>query len=137
MRTLESLYYLAQNHLEEITSRDSDIASVPHISQWEAYLGDSENAFSLLETLLERMYQLQLQQVHFTTALFIFPSYRFHYVRQLITNFHQPKSTLLLMISAFIGDAWERLYQHALDTGYRFLSYGDACLLKRNDHIAK
>ena len=83
----------------------------------------------LLEKLLERMHELHLETLFFSTALFIIPSYTFHYTSRLITNFHQPKSTLLLMISAFVGEAWKELYKHALESGYRFLSYGDACLL--------
>ena len=62
------------------------------------------------------------------TRLIILPTYTRHVVSGLITNFHQPKSTLLLLISNFLGDEWHRIYRHALDNDYRFLSYGDANL---------
>ena len=61
----------------------------------------------------------------------IMPGYRFRVVNSLITNFHQPKSTLLLLVSAFIGEDWRRAYRYALDNGFRFLSYGDSSLLIR------
>lgn len=128
VRTLESLYYLALNHLHEITDNPSE-EQLPHIDQWEPYQGETEDSYMLLEKLLERMHELHLETLFFSTALFIIPSYTFHYTSRLITNFHQPKSTLLLMISAFVGEAWKELYKHALESGYRFLSYGDACLL--------
>lgn len=68
-----------------------------------------------------------------STRVIIAPGYEYKVVDGIITNFHQPKSTLLLLVSAFIGDDWQRMYRHALDDGeYRFLSYGDACLLLRD-----
>jgi S-adenosylmethionine:tRNA ribosyltransferase-isomerase len=63
------------------------------------------------------------------TQLLIAPGYRFRVARGLVTNFHQPRSTLLLLIAAWMGDAWKAMYRHALDGGYRVLSYGDGCLL--------
>ena len=62
------------------------------------------------------------------TRIIIAPGYTYRIVSAIITNFHQPQSTLLLLVSAFIGDAWRDIYTHALDSDYRFLSYGDACL---------
>lgn len=62
------------------------------------------------------------------TRIIIAPGYRYRIVDAIITNFHQPQSTLLLLVSAFLGDEWRHIYTHALDNGYRFLSYGDACL---------
>lgn len=62
------------------------------------------------------------------TRIIIAPGYRYRIVDAMITNFHQPQSTLLLLVSAFLGDEWRNIYNHALDNGYRFLSYGDACL---------
>ncbi len=62
------------------------------------------------------------------TQLIIIPSYQYRVVKGMITNFHQPRSTLLLLVSAFIGDKWKEVYQYALENNFRFLSYGDACL---------
>ena len=69
-----------------------------------------------------------LEYVTGSTQLMIAPSYRFKMMKGIVTNFHQPKSTLLLLISAYLGDEWRNLYRHALESGYRFLSYGDANL---------
>lgn len=129
VRTIESLYYLAQNHFDEIGNSPTSEHFLPHIGQWEAYEGDREEEFELIRKLLQKMEGTGLHSLYFSTALFIIPGYRYHYISRLITNFHQPKSTLLLMISAFIGDDWQGIYHHALKEGYRFLSYGDACLL--------
>lgn len=132
VRTLESLYYLAQNHLDELTNNPIE-SPLPHIDQWEPYLGNKEEGYSLLKKLLNKMNELHIENLFYSTALFIIPGYNFHYTSQLITNFHQPKSTLLLMISAFIGETWEKIYQYALEHKYRFLSYGDACLFTRKN----
>ena len=64
-----------------------------------------------------------------TTSIFIFPGYKFQLVDGLITNFHQPGSTLVLLIAALVGEGWKKIYQEALDSNYRFLSYGDSSLL--------
>lgn len=131
VRTLESLYYLALNHIDEISSYN-DTGHLPHVEQWEPYQDESDsqpNGYDLLEKLLAVMQQRLLTSVSFTTSLFIVPGYQFHFCSLLITNFHQPKSTLLLMIAAFVGEGWREVYRHALDGGYRFLSYGDATLL--------
>ncbi len=69
------------------------------------------------------------------TQIFIVPGFKFRIVDWMITNFHQPKSTLLLLISAFVGDDWVKIYQHALNGGYRFLSYGDGSLIKGKKNI--
>ncbi len=66
------------------------------------------------------------------TRIIIAPGYDYRIVDAMITNFHQPQSTLLLLVSAFVGDEWQRIYTHALDNGYRFLSYGDACLFYKH-----
>ncbi len=137
VRTIESLYYVALNHINSINEQHGQCAeSIPHINQWEPYNAlYNPDGYELLQQLIQRMEQFGLQQLLYSTALFIIPGYKFHYTSHLITNFHQPKSTLLLMISAFIGDAWVHVYQHALDNEYRFLSYGDASLLvTKNEH---
>jgi S-adenosylmethionine:tRNA ribosyltransferase-isomerase len=68
-------------------------------------------------------------EITLETRIYIFPGYKFHICEGLITNFHLPKSTLLLLVSAFIGDNWQKVYEEALKNGYRFLSYGDVSLL--------
>ena len=82
-----------------------------------------------MSALLSKMDSLSLEEVVFSTALLIAPGYTFCVVGGMVTNFHQPKSTLLLMISAFLGEEWERIYDYALSHDYRFLSYGDGSLL--------
>jgi S-adenosylmethionine:tRNA ribosyltransferase-isomerase len=73
------------------------------------------------------------EDINCNTQIMILPSYKFKIVDELITNFHQPKSTLLLLVSAFTeGAGWKKIYRHALENGYRFLSYGDSSLLLRN-----
>jgi S-adenosylmethionine:tRNA ribosyltransferase-isomerase len=70
-----------------------------------------------------------LPQLITTTQLLITPGYRWRLCRGLITNFHQPESTLLLLVASLVGENWRKVYQYALDRGFRFLSYGDGCLL--------
>lgn len=130
VRTLESLYYIGLNHLAEIgQTEESD--TVPVVSQWEPYssVGELPSTQEVLQRILNRMNEKGLNELIFSTALLIAPSYQFHIVTGLVTNFHQPHSTLLLMIGAFIGEDWKRVYQYALDNDYRFLSYGDGSLL--------
>ena len=79
--------------------------------------------------LLDRMERLGMQRLVTTTQLLIGPGYNWKMVGGLVTNFHQPESTLLLLIASFIGEDWRRLYAYALEHGFRFLSYGDGCLL--------
>lgn len=132
VRTLESLYYLATHHLEEIKTYCT-AQILPHINQWEPYqpIKNEVSDNEALQQLCHTMKQLHLQHISYTTSLIIVPGYKFHYCNGMVTNFHQPKSTLLLMVSAFIGEAWEMVYQHALEHNYRFLSYGDASFYVR------
>jgi S-adenosylmethionine:tRNA ribosyltransferase-isomerase len=74
-----------------------------------------------------------MQALHASTQIIIAPGYQFKIVKQLVTNFHQPQSTLLLLVSAFTQNHWREIYQHALSHGYRFLSYGDSSLLTHDD----
>lgn len=131
VRTLESLYLLAYNHIDEIKTYASD-GRLPHIDQWEAYhhnVKENTSPTEVLTELLRTMEKLGITSISFTTALLIVPGFKFHITNALITNFHQPKSTLLLMIAALVGEHWKKIYRHALQSGYRFLSYGDACLI--------
>jgi len=86
-----------------------------------------------LSALLDFMDRNQQTQWMAQTELLIMPSYRFRFCDALITNFHQPKSTLLVLVSALIGDAWKEIYADAVEKNYRFLSYGDACLFFKKE----
>ena len=86
-----------------------------------------------LSTLLTWMQSHQMNQLITSTQLMIVPGYTFKIANGLVTNFHQPKSTLLLIIAAITGDEWKSIYQHAIDNQYRFLSYGDGCFFTINE----
>ena len=123
-RTLESLYWIGMMLYEDgMELRDL------HVRQWYPYEThpslSTEEALSLILTYLD---QHQLTLLEASTALMIAPGYPMKVITGLITNFHQPKSTLLLLVSALIGDRWRNAYQYALDHDFRFLSYGDSCL---------
>ena len=127
VRTLESLSALAWR----IKCRgDAECERV--IGQWELYDIPAEfGGREALHTLIEYMEQRELTQMKAATQIMITPlGYRFRIVRYIITNFHQPKSTLLLLVSAYVGEDWHRIYDYALANGFRFLSYGDSSLLK-------
>lgn len=125
LRTLESLYWLGIK-----TAQAGSLQT--ELAQWEAYdlAGDLTYKESLT-VLLRELERTDGDTLSCRTALLIRPGYRFRSADALITNFHQPRSTLILLVAAFIGDDWRRVYQHALDNGYRFLSYGDSSLLWR------
>lgn len=128
VRSLESLYQLALCILHNPTISPSELA----VEQWSAYNEHSDTAPSTaeaLEVLMDYMDRFGLIRLSFPTSILIAPGYRFRLVRGLITNFHQPQSTLLLLIGAFLGKDWRKVYNHALAEGYRFLSYGDSSLL--------
>lgn len=124
MRTLESLYWLGAQLLAT--------PSLPtlHLPQWLAYQAtDTPPLHDSLAALLRRMDTLCTDTLEASTALIIAPGYRCRTVDALITNFHQPRSTLLLLVAALVGERWRALYEHALQHDYRFLSYGDGMLL--------
>ena len=124
VRTLESIYWFGVK-----LSQDPD-AKYMHILQWDPYeLDDLDVATNIaLENVLQWMQKHHLEQLEGETQLMIAPGYKYHVINGLITNFHQPKSTLLLLVSALIGDAWRDCYDYALKHQFRFLSYGDSCL---------
>lgn len=125
MRTLESLYWLG------VKAHSGENPGLG-LSQHDAYQLPQELSLKeSLTALVHYLVQTQLTQLRCSTHLYIMPGYRFRVVDKLLTNFHQPKSTLLLLVAAFYGDHWKALYTHALNNGYRFLSYGDAMLLQR------
>lgn len=125
-RSMETLYWLGV----KLLSGQRLLPEKIHFEQWdnEALPGHFSLKESLL-ALLDYCSKNKLDQLRFTTSLMIVPGYKFRSIGGLITNFHQPGSTLLLLIAALIGDDWKSVYQSALDQGYRFLSYGDSSLL--------
>jgi S-adenosylmethionine:tRNA ribosyltransferase-isomerase len=126
LRTLESLYWLGVRLIQD---PDPDPARL-HVNQWLPYENTGDIAPSeALQALLDFLGRHQLDHIRATTQLLIAPGYTFKLVTGLVTNFHQPESTLLLLVSALIGKDWRQVYQHALQHGYRFLSYGDSSLL--------
>ena len=126
LRTLESLYWLA---IKIKKTPEIDINEI-NLLQWDAYtLEDQQTSINeAMQYLKEWMIQKKLNTLFATTQLMVKPGYQFKICKGLITNFHQPKSTLLLIIAAIAGDEWKTVYQHALANEYRFLSYGDGCL---------
>ena len=126
LRTLESLYWLAIKIKQQ---PDIDINEIK-LLQWDAYtLEDKKTSINeAMQFLKEWMTQKKINTLFATTQLMVKPGYQFKICKGLITNFHQPKSTLLLIIAAIAGDQWKTVYQHALANKYRFLSYGDGCL---------
>lgn len=133
VRTVESLFCVGAQVFE---NKDVD-AEEFHVSQWEAYeYKDKYDAREILENLLSWMTAKGLEYIRCATQIMIVPGFRFRITDRLITNFHQPKSTLLLLLSAFIGEEWRRVYKYALENNFRFLSYGDSCLfLHKNTEI--
>ncbi len=128
VRTLESLYYIGAN----LHNSDLGIKEL-QVSQWDPYQ-QKNNQLSVrgaLETILLYLEKNKLEQITAHTQIMIVPGYTFKIVSGIITNFHQPKSTLLLLISAFAGDDWKRIYNYALSHDFRFLSYGDSSILKK------
>lgn len=124
VRTLESVYWFgvqlqANPHLEAM-----------HVLQWDPYTLEGLNISTeqSFRNVLDWMDKHDIEHLDGDTQLLIAPGYKYHVINGLITNFHQPKSTLLLLVSALIGDAWKECYRYALDNGFRFLSYGDSCL---------
>jgi S-adenosylmethionine:tRNA ribosyltransferase-isomerase len=125
MRTLESLYWIGCMLKKDPTPRPL------HLKQWYPYENTYTNPLSAgqsLQCIHDYLSKNGLESLTASTALIIAPGYGFKIVNGLITNFHQPKSTLLLLVSALIGEHWQTAYQYALEHDFRFLSYGDSCL---------
>jgi S-adenosylmethionine:tRNA ribosyltransferase-isomerase len=125
-RTIESLYWLGR---KAHSTPDTEFPGLA-VNQWDAY--EETNTVpteAALKSLLECMDSQNLAQLITTTQLLITPGYRWRLCTGLITNFHQPESTLLLLVASLVGEDWRKIYQYALDRGFRFLSYGDGCLL--------
>lgn len=127
VRTLESLYYIGCKVANNPQIDEAQLA----VQQWEPYdpVANQYTTVEALTALLTYMQAQGLEVLHTSTQIIIAPGYDFHVVRQIITNFHQPKSTLLLLVSAFLGGQWRMAYDYALEHDFRFLSYGDSSLL--------
>jgi len=125
MRTIESVYWIGVMLLEQGFDEQN-----LHVNQWFPYQDREKlpSAKESLEAILKYLEMHHLDALHATTALMIAPSCPIMLTKALITNFHQPKSTLLLLVSALIGNKWKEAYRFALEHGFRFLSYGDSCL---------
>ena len=122
VRTIESLYYLGCR----VASGNAEMV----VEQWEPYGGTATlSAYDALQALIDYLDAQGASTLHASTRIIIVPGYTFKLVKALITNFHQPHSTLLLLLAAFVGEDWRRIYQYALANDYRFLSYGDSSLL--------
>ena len=124
IRSLESLYWLGTELIESGVFPDYLHSEDPY--NW------ANRDFSIQQVakaLVDWMAEKEFEELQFATQLYLMPGYKFRVVKGLITNFHQPKSTLLVLISAFIGDSWRQIYKEALKKNYRFLSYGDSSFL--------
>ena len=124
VRTLESLYYAGVDCIEKGAPED--------IGQWVPY--EREYPYSTeeaLKALVEYLESNGLEELKLGTRIIIVPGFKFRIVDYLVTNFHQPESTLILLVSAFVNGDWRRIYDFALANGFRFLSYGDSSLLER------
>ena len=126
VRTLESLYFLG-----ELVAENPDIdCDALHVGQWTPYNREHTlSAVESLQALVSWLERKELDRLHSHTQIMIAPGYEYRIVKAIVTNFHQPKSTLLLLVSAFLKGDWRKIYDYALSNGFRFLSYGDSSLL--------
>lgn len=126
VRTLESLYYIGLTLAAHPEATEQEL----HVDQWTPYEKESGltpvEALKQIEAYLERH---GMETLHSSTQIIIAPGYEYKIVKAMVTNFHQPQSTLLLLVSAFVKGDWRRIYDFALGHGFRFLSYGDSSLL--------
>ncbi len=131
VRTLESLYHMGIKAKALMDGgKDTGEGHELHISQWEPYHTPSTpTAEEAMDMLLSYMDKHCIGVLHSSTQIIIAPGYRYRMVSMMLTNFHQPQSTLLLLVSAFVGNHWRTVYDYALAHGFRFLSYGDSSLL--------
>ena len=128
VRTLESLYYMGLKVMQNPDIAEDQL----HVNQWEPYEDgrcQKDDVRCAIQALLDWMLRKELTVLHSSTQIIIAPGYTYHIVKMLITNFHQPQSTLLLLVSAFVKGDWHKIYDYALAHDFRFLSYGDSSLL--------
>ncbi len=125
VRSIESIYCVGRQIMNNI-----NIGNNFFVSQWEAYdYEDNVKTEIVLQTIIDRMTKNNQDYINCSTQIMIVPGYKFRICDRLITNSHQPKSTLLLLVAAFIGNDWRKVYDFALENDFRFLSYGDSMLL--------
>ena len=131
VRTLESLYYMGMKILRNPDIKEEEL----HVNQWEPYGAETApneklpGTMEALTALRDWMVRHELTVLHSSTQIIIAPGYDYKIVKMLVTNFHQPQSTLLLLVSAFVKGDWHKIYDYALAHDFRFLSYGDSSLL--------
>lgn len=126
VRTLESLYYMGVKLHSNPDLSEQEL----HITQWEPYkVKSSLTATEAIEEIIKYLDRNNVSTLHSSTQIMIAPGYNYKIVKLLITNFHQPQSTLLLLVSAFVKGNWKTIYDYALTHDFRFLSYGDSSLL--------
>ena len=127
VRTLESLYYVGRKLAANPDLTEEEL----HVEQWEPYNEETNEMSSVdsMKHILKYMDTHKVNTIHFSTQIIIVPGYDYKIVKMLVTNFHQPQSTLLLLVSAFLHGDWKRIYDYALAHDFRFLSYGDSSLL--------
>lgn len=131
VRTLESVYWQGVKWM-----KNKPDSSLMHVEQWDPYLNLSEKPVSTedaLQCVIDTLEKFGLTELHGETSLMIAPGYTYHIPDAIITNFHQPKSTLLLLVAAFVCGKWKDAYQYALSNNFRFLSYGDSCLFFKHE----
>jgi S-adenosylmethionine:tRNA ribosyltransferase-isomerase len=127
LRTIESLYWLGVKTIFQAEISQHDL----QLQQWEAYNIDASDISTeqALQSLLQWMNKNQTEVLVTKTQIIIVPGYELKIVNGLITNFHQPQSTLLLLVASIVGDYWKKIYSYALENNFRFLSYGDGSLI--------
>lgn len=129
VRTLESLYHIGVTLLHNPNATEEDL----HVKQWQPYETALETAATLavdaLQAIIAYLDRHHMETLHSSTQIIIAPGYEYRIVKAMVTNFHQPQSTLLLLVSAFLHGDWRKIYDYALAHDFRFLSYGDSSLL--------
>ena len=126
VRTLESLYYIGVTISQNPDASQEEL----HVKQWQPYESDvTLSTIESLQCILDYMNRHNLDALHTSTQIIIAPGYEYKIVKRMVTNFHQPQSTLLLLVSAFVKGDWHKIYDYALAHDFRFLSYGDSSLL--------
>lgn len=126
VRTLESLYHIGVYLHTHPEANESDL----HVKQWQPYETNAPlTAMEALQTIADYLDRNHMDSLHTGTQIIIAPGYEYKIVKAIVTNFHQPQSTLLLLVSAFVGGNWKEIYNYALGHNFRFLSYGDSSIL--------
>ncbi|MBU0487000.1 MAG: S-adenosylmethionine:tRNA ribosyltransferase-isomerase [Bacteroidetes bacterium] len=133
LRTIESAYWAGVKMIRKSFQAESGLL----VDQWDPYNADYQNISveNSITALIEYLDNIRLESLSGFTRLMVIPGYDFKMTNILLTNFHQPASTLLLLISAFVEGNWKQIYNHALASDYRFLSYGDCCLVEGRSDV--